>query len=353
MRKEVCWQKYIWLVLIVLFIIFIAFFRVPLAKAMIPFFVALIFASMIEPLITFLERKLRLNRTPAAILSLVLALSILTLILTLVLIYGINQIWTLASQLPKNQQAIATDITSFFQKLRDFYPKLPPEYIVYIESILSNAFNSLQVFITRTLNRILTWAASLPNLFIVILITILSAYFMAKDRHTISRSILGIIPTNWQKEFSSAAAKAISEIIGFIKGQLFLSFLTLILSSIFMGFFIKSPYWMLLSLILAVLDLIPVMGPGLILMPWAIIALFLGQIKITWILVILYVLIIVTRQGLQPKVLGSYTGIHPLLMLFSIYAGLLIFGVWGLFIGPILVIVVRASLGFLKNIQKV
>lgn len=353
MKKETKWFQYIWIALLVIFLVFTFIFRAELGRAIIPFFLALLIASMIEPLVVFLQTKLKLNRTLSSLLGLIIFILILTVILTIVLVFGINQIWTLASQLPKNQQRIATDMTNLLKKLRDLYPKFPPEYLVYLETLLSNLFSSIQVIITKTLNLILMWAASLPNVIIVTLMTFLATYFITKDRATISQSILRILPFKWQSDFKHAAAKAIKEIIGFIKGQLFLSLLTLILSIIFLGPLLRSPYWMVLSVILAFLDIIPILGPSLILLPWAVIALFLGYTKIFWITSLLYVAIVATRQGLQPKILGSYTGIHPLLMLFSIYAGLIIFGVWGFFTGPIVVIVLRAFIGFIKRIEKV
>lgn len=351
MKTDYRWQRYVGITLLIIGLILAFLLRHELGKALIPFFLALIIASSIEPLIVFLQSKLHFNRTLASSLSLILAVAMITTLLGIILVYGVNQIFSLASQLPKNQQKIVTDISNLLTKLKELYPKLPPESLGYLESILSNVFASLQSMITKTLNAILTWAASVPSLLIVILITLLATYFISKDRLRIATTILQLLPQNWQKDFKIAAAKAIREIIGFIKGQIFLSLLTLLLSMIFLGFFLKSPYWMVLAVILAVLDMIPVLGPGLILLPWGIIALFLGYIKVTWVTLVLYVVIIVTRQGLQPKILGSYTGIHPLLMLFSIYAGLMIFGVWGLFLGPIILIVVRAFTGFLKAIR--
>lgn len=351
MKTDYRWQRYVGITLLIIGLILAFLLRHELGKALIPFFLALIIASSIEPLIVFLQSKLHFNRTLASSLSLILAVAMITTLLGIILVYGVNQIFSLASQLPKNQQKIVTDISNLLTKLKELYPKLPPESLGYLESILSNVFASLQSMITKTLNAILTWAASVPSLLIVILITLLATYFISKDRLRIATTILQLLPQNWQKDFKIAAAKAIREIIGFIKGQIFLSLLTLLLSMIFLGFFLKSPYWMVLAVILAVLDMIPVLGPGLILLPWGIIALFLGYIKVTWVTLVLYVVIIVTRQGLQPKILGSYTGIHPLLMLFSIYTGLMIFGVWGLFLGPIILIVVRAFTGFLKAIR--
>jgi len=351
-KTDFHWQRYIKIALLIIGLIFVFMLRIELGKALIPFFLALIIASIIEPLIVFFQSKLHFNRTLASGLSLIFAVAIITALLAIVLVYGVNQIFSFASQLPKNQQKIATDISNLLKKLKEFYPKLPHESLGYLESILSNVFVSLQSIVTKTLNVILTWAASVPTLLIVILITLLATYFISKDRFHIANAILHFLPLNWQKNFKIAATKAIREIIGFIKGQIFLSLLTLLLSMIFLGFFLKSPYWMILAVILAILDMIPVLGPGLILLPWGIIALFMGYIRATWVTLVLYVVIIVTRQGLQPKVLGSYTGIHPLLMLFSIYAGLMIFGVWGLFLGPIILIILRAFIGFLKTIPK-
>ncbi|MDD2431143.1 MAG: sporulation integral membrane protein YtvI [Bacillota bacterium] len=352
MKKAKAWYQYLWIGVLILLLLFLFAFRSELSYAALPFFFALIIASIIEPLIVFFQNKLHLSRTISVIISLFIILLITTVIFTFILVFGVNQIWQLASGLPKNQQRLFSEINLLITKARDFFPTLPPESIYYIETTVSSIFSTFQALITRVLNTILTWAVIIPNIFIIIIITIIASFFMAKDRHVLSNSIVNILPSNLRKDFHKASSKAIKEIIGFLKGQLFLSLLTFLLSSFFLGLILRNPYWMILSVLLAILDMIPVLGPSLILIPWSIFELFFGRINVFWITTILNIMILVTRQTLQPIILGDSTGIHPLLMLFSIYAGLMIFGVWGLFIGPIIVIVARAFFGFFQRTQK-
>ncbi|HPQ09842.1 MAG TPA: sporulation integral membrane protein YtvI [Bacillota bacterium] len=352
MKKVKSWQQYIGIGALILLLLVVFNFRSQLAHALVPFFLAVLVASIIEPMIGFFQKKLRISRGVSAIISLFIVLLFTTVIFTLILVFGVNQIWKLASSIPRGQQRLFSEMNDLIAKARDLFPTLPSESVFYIETTLSGIFTSLQSLITRVLNSILSWAVSIPNVLIIIIITILSSFFIAKDRHVLTSSIVNLLPKNVRKDFHSAAAKAIKEIIGFLKGQLLLSLLTFFLSSIFLGLILRNPYWMILSVVLAILDVIPVLGPGLILIPWSLVELFFGSITVFWITTILNVGILVTRQTLQPIILGDSTGIHPLLMLFSIYAGLMIFGVWGLFLGPIIVIVVRAFFGVFKRMQK-
>ena len=105
------------------------------------------------------------------------------------------------------------------------------------------------------------------------------------------------------------------------------------------------PYAFLFSLLLAAVDLLPLVGTGIVLIPWGVVSLLLGRVRLGIGLLILYAVTAVVHQVLEPKLIGEGLGLHPLLSLFAMYGGLKLFGVWGMILAPLLVAGVAGALG--------
>ena len=114
----------------------------------------------------------------------------------------------------------------------------------------------------------------------------------------------------------------------------------------FIGLAILSvPYAFLLSLLIAVVDFLPLLGTGIILIPWAAVSLLMGEVRLGIGLLVLYVVSSVVRQILEPRLIGQGLGLHPLLSLFAMYAGLRLLGVPGMILAPLLVSAAREAGG--------
>jgi sporulation integral membrane protein YtvI len=103
--------------------------------------------------------------------------------------------------------------------------------------------------------------------------------------------------------------------------------------------FLRSPYALLLGLLFAALDFLPILGPALILLPWALVSMLMGNMRQAIGLLVIWGIITIARQVLQPKILGTQMGAHPLASLMSIYIGFRIFGIFGLILGPALLMI--------------
>ena len=117
------------------------------------------------------------------------------------------------------------------------------------------------------------------------------------------------------------------------------------LGELVIGFLIlRVRYVLLIALLVALLDFLPIFGVGTVLIPWAIISLIAGNTALGVGLAVLYVVITVIRQIIEPRVVGKSLGLHPILMLISLYAGLKLFGVIGVFAGPAVALCAKALL---------
>jgi len=105
---------------------------------------------------------------------------------------------------------------------------------------------------------------------------------------------------------------------------------------------IQYPYALFVGLLTAVIDALPIFGSGLVLWPWAALNFIKGNYATGAGLLLIYGVVFITRQSLEPRILGSQIGIHPLLTLMSMYIGLKLFGFIGIILGPAIVIVIKA-----------
>ena len=131
--------------------------------------------------------------------------------------------------------------------------------------------------------------------------------------------------------------------VAYLKTQCILMLLIALICTV--GFlFVKSEYALLLGIGVAIVDAFPVLGSGLVLVPWAVVCLVKGNYLQVAVLAVMYVLCVLVREGLEPKLLGNRIGIPPLYTLMAVYVGVELFGIFGVILGPFGLVIIRAVL---------
>lgn len=142
-------------------------------------------------------------------------------------------------------------------------------------------------------------------------------------------------------DLNEILVKSIKGIKGYFKAELKLAALTFVLLCI--GFFIIGiDYWGIKALGIAVVDIIPIVGSGIIMIPWALIHFLIGNTTIAWQLGLVYIIITVIRQIAEPFVTGREIGVSPLYTFISTAVCMLIFGPIGALVGAAAAIVIKA-----------
>ena len=155
------------------------------------------------------------------------------------------------------------------------------------------------------------------NIFVVLIFIFLFSYFISKDKNKIIETVKNIFPEQLQEQVKSIQLELIFSFIRLIKAQIILVLVSTIITVT--GFYIlKIDYALTLGIICGLLDIMPLVGPSLIFIPWIIYLFVVGNTKIALGLLLLYVIMIGSRQVLQAKVVGQNLGIDPLLTLVSI-----------------------------------
>lgn len=330
------------IVFLIVIIVVLVFFSRQLATTLLPFFIGLGFAVLLEPLISFLERRLRFPRG-LAVLTTLLAVGFATWY-SLFLVMGkiVGELMDLSSLLPLYREMITNLTNDLLAQFESLNESLPPIVSLNIQHSVQEFLVTVETFTKDLINKVLATFTSLPVFIVISLISLVSTFFIARDKELIVNTLMRFVPPQIRKQVGDTRELVAIDLLGFIKGRL----LMLIIASIISGvglFLINTRYWLLMAIAIGILDNIPIVGPGIIFTPWVAVSVIVGNLDQAVYLTILYFVIFSVRQLLEPKIMGDSVGIHPLIMLLAIYGGVVFFGVLGILLGPVLAILIRAA----------
>jgi len=335
-------RKLLWLVLIVVAV----FFRQPLAATLLPFILALALAAILEPIVNFFQSRARMPRPVATLVSLalvVIAGGYALLVITTKVVSELVQMGTLLQRYQRVPVDFATYVIERLNEINELFdqrglPVVVQQNIIQtVENLAAAAVN----WATQGINLVVNAVSQVPYLVVVTVVAMIATYFLVKDRDQLIESALSVSPPAMQERVRETWSRILEDIVGFFKATLILISLTVIMTSLGL-IAIGVNYWMTLAIIAGILDMIPVLGPGFLFVPWAIGAATLGHVSLAAQLLVLYLIIFLVRQLFQAKILGDSIGVHPLWMLVTLYAGIQFFGLYGFIVAPILIIIGRA-----------
>jgi sporulation integral membrane protein YtvI len=306
-----------------------------------PFFIAFILAGSIEPAVAFLQDKGRMPRGIAVFIVLVVLALLTSYLLITIVARMVAELVELGRLLPAYRLTLIEMSQQLLLRLQELHQSLPGPISENIQQGLNTFLKTSEDFARNIINRFLGAITFSANIGFMIIITFLATYFLSKDKDILTNTITRHAPPRWQGWMNMAKDRIMVDLIGFIRAQFFLLMLSTIAAAIGLVL-LKIRYWMTLALVIGILDLIPAVGPGLILFPWSGVSFLFGHHSRGLGILALYGAIFLLRQSLQPKLFGDAAGIHPLAMLAALYAGVVFFGLKGAFIGPILAIIAKA-----------
>jgi len=262
----------------------------------------------------------------------------------------------LSAYLPDYAENIKTVIMSLQDKAEAYYLALPGDVISFINEQVTGSKLSLdgileqaQKMTGKLLNLVLRLVSSVPLLIILVIISGIATYFMAKDKKVILGFWLRTIPEPWGRKIIDVARDILQAITSYIRAQAVLITLTFVQSLIGL-YLIGAPYALTMGLVIGFADIIPILGPSAIYLPWIAWEFITGDTGFAIKLSVLYAIVIVVRQVLETKIVSSSMGLHPLATLVGMYVGLQLLGPMGVIAGPLFIIAVKAfaSAGLLK-----
>ncbi len=333
-------RKYFLILLIV--VLLLAFSR-QIATVLFPFVTGLIFAALLEPIIIFLEHRLRLPRQAAVMSTLVLSVSIAGYVLFAMTAKLISELINLTGMLPSYRHTIIDVTNDLFSQFERLNEGLPLEVRESFQDSLMGFLRTIEAIAKTSIEQVLAGFTSLPVFIAITVVIIVSTYFISKDKNMLIDFFMRLVPQQWQDRTYTTKERIAIDLMGFLKARILLLLIATVIAAGGLVL-INTRYWLIIALIIGILDNIPIIGPGIIFAPWVITSLLLGDPDRAIFLTILYIVIFILRQLIEPKIMGDSVGIHPLPMLLALYGGIVFFGVMGIFIGPILLIVIKAAI---------
>ena len=317
-----------------------------------PFIIAMILAFLMNPLVSFLEQKARLPRSLSVILSLLLIFSVLAGLIVLLITEIVSGTNYLASVIPTHietfvtyiENFIANTIIPFYNETATLFNKLDitqqQTIIKNIQDIGHNFTTDASHFIQTSLKYIPTIIGLIPSTVTVLLFSLMATFFISKDWDRLKRGTGNILPQKFFSDGQRVMRDLKQALLGFITAQFTLLSLTTII--ILIGLLIlRVNYAITIALICGLIDFIPYLGTGSIFIPWIIFELITGDTGYAIGLTVLYIVVLVQRQLIEPKVLSSSIGLNPLATLIALFIGFKWIGFLGLILGPIILVIIN------------
>jgi sporulation integral membrane protein YtvI len=211
----------------------------------------------------------------------------------------------------------------------------------YIEGLLGNVLSSIGSAVPGLLSSLIS---SLPNILLGAVAAVIVAFYFTLDSTRIKNGIISILPASAERLIPQIKKEAAVTVIGYLRSYSLILLITF--AEIFFGLSVLGiEYSFIIAAVCAAIDILPILGVGIVLIPWGVVSLLLGRVRLGIGLLILYAVTAVIHQVLEPKLIGEGLGLHPLLSLFAMYGGLKLFGVWGMILTPLLVAGVAGALG--------
>jgi sporulation integral membrane protein YtvI len=312
-------------------------------KVVLPLFVSYLIALVLQPAIDTMERRLRINRNWGTIIALLVFLAVVVGLLFLLVSNLIEELLQLYQQLSSSQALGVLDVSMLMDKLRLLLVRLqlPPDTVQQALQYYQQAFNIVREIVNILLGQIYALVVSLPHNFFVLIVTVIASFFFARDLRGIKENLVMALPGAWQAPFKKIASVLNRALQGYLKAELLLILLSGLQALIGLSI-LGVNYAYLLAIVATLLDVLPVVGIGVLFLPWAFWLLFTGSLNLGIGLLVLYGIIVLIRQLLEPRIIAQNIGLHPLTTLISIYIGLMLLGFWGLVLGPAVVIAYKA-----------
>lgn len=322
------------------------FFLTPrLLRFFMPFVIGWIISLIANPLVKFFEKRLKLVRKHG---SLVVIVGVLALVVTgcyFLLAWLIREGISFVKSIPDSYSSIVDGFREIGTNFSSIFSKLPPDICNMITEFFVNIDNYVGELIGKlgipTLSIVGDITKNIPNLLVMTIFMLLSAYFFVADKEKITTGIHKVIPVSFINQLlwiKNMFAKAVG---GYFKAQF--KIMAVIAVILWFGFLILGlNYAALWAILIAFLDLLPFLGTGTIIWPWAAFKLLTGDYHIAAGLMIIYVVCLLVHQLLQPKFVGDTVGMDSLTTLFCMFIGYRISGVLGMIIAiPIGIIVLN------------
>ncbi len=327
---------------IIAFIVFVCFKYV--AKWIMPFIIGFVIASMVQPMAKGLSKVTRINRKLSSVLCLIFSYGVI-----------VFAVWLLGAKIGGSVMDLFTKLPTYYDNnilpflsnlagmIENLEAQISPETLNQIYQMIENVADTLRNYVIRFSSSVLSGLAGttarIPFYFISFIFTILASVFISMDYKKIMGFLHRQFSPRWQDFMSDARKHVGKTALGYLRAYAIIWVMTFTELSIGLSV-LKIENAIGIAALIAIADILPVLGTGTVVIPWAVFALFTQNYYLAIGLAVLYVVVLVVRNFAEPKILGDQLGLNPLVTLVAIYLGYLLMGVLGMIILPVTINIV-------------
>lgn len=337
----------------VVFFALIALIVIGVWKYVLPALIPFLFAFCVAALLQVPVRKLGIRhekgKKAAAVLLCVIFYAVFFLLAAILGMTAVRAAGNLVVSAPSlyHEKALPL-IREFADRIEVAFSGVDASISVQIEAMLQDFTDNMGTYISefsvKGVKLISGGVAGIPGLIVKLVITLVSTFFIAADYDRVTGFFKGLLPAEKQKMVEKGTSYVKNVILIYFRSYSLLFLLTFV--ELTAGLLLlKIPYAVVIALAIAIFDILPVLGTGGILLPWAAVLFVLGNGRLGVGILLLYVVITIIRNTVEPKIVGKQIGLHPLATLVALVIGLRLMGIVGMILLPV-------SLAVLANLKK-
>lgn len=314
-----------------------------------PILVAAIIGIVVQPVVRFANKKIKLPKKVASIICVVLLYLVVGSLLYGIIYKVVMELVNFASTVPEYISKLNLDLSKAEEYFKDFLEKihidLNSETFATVWGSLSNwilsVIKDVSGDLTSGLASFVPKIVSLvPEIILAVVIMIVSSVYFAVDYDKLANFFKAQFKEETLAKITNGKKKFTQTIGKYFRAYILIMFITAV--EIYLGLtIIGQEYALIIAIVVAIVDILPVLGTGTVFIPWGVILLCIGDVVKGIEILAIYLIITVIRQILEPKIIGEYIGLYPLVTLVAMYAGLRALGLLGMILFPLAVIFLK------------
>ncbi|WP_059102711.1 sporulation integral membrane protein YtvI [Shouchella shacheensis] len=328
-------RKNVKLLIFLFVLVVLGYFILPVS---IPLIAAFVTSLLLLPGVKLLTRRIKLTYQ----LAVMAVFSLFLLVVGLVTYCLAIIVGTQGTQFAENLPRYINDLNSAwlsFQHSLSNNESIPPDFVRAVNQEVTRTLNNIGTSIAdlNVISRAASVISSIPGYLVSFLVYVIALFLFLLEMPRLKTILFSYFTEKTKEQVNFMTARLSYVVFGFLKAQFIVSIFIFLVSLIGL-LFIAPEVALLMSLIIWIIDFVPIIGSIAVLAPWAIFQFIAGDASTGTQLLILAGVLLVIRRTVEPKVMGTHIGLSPLATLISMYLGLMLFGVIGFVVGPLILI---------------
>ena len=331
-----------WILLLLAILLLISgYFILPVS---IPLLLAFFTALGLNPAIRWLQFRFKLNRKASVTIIFIVFLIIVSIVGSYFVTRAVTQIVHFAENTPLYVNQVNTKIIELESDINHFTSDLPEEFMKEVKQTIQDTLSNLGNTVKENINleNIASIVGKIPQYLVSLIVYLIALFLFMLELPKLKTKFYDLLTEKTAEKVQFMNARLNYVILGFFKAQFLVSIIIFIVSLLGL-LYITPQYAVVMSIIIWLIDFIPIIGSIAILGPWALYMLITGNVITGTELTVLAIILLAIRRTVEPKVMGTHIGLSPLATLIAMYLGLQLIGILGFIVGPILVIAFNSA----------